>query len=353
MSVEKRHDGYYVSFKDPSTSRRRRIKIHSTSRKLALEEDTRIKYLIKTGRFEKEYDRPTLRLSEAIDQYIPFAMNKVRSLATIIIALKRFVDILGNKPLVNIGPLDIEKFKTEAVKNMKPNSVNRELDVIRAFFNDLVFLEILPFNHLERKIKHFRGDFRRDRIPTPEEMEIIFEFLRTYQTQGPLRQHHFDEFRMIVLIAIFAGLRAKEITTLTLDRVDLDKGFFFIVQSKTQNFVAKPIHPILKEVLTRYIQEKEITFKLFHTSNSQASSRWIYYMKELGIKNLRFHDLRAYFGTTLSESGVPVSIIQKLLGHRDIKMTERYVRYADPYLTRAVNQMCIPEKLTKQIEDSM
>ena len=45
-----------------------------------------------------------------------------------------------------------------------------------------------------------------------------------------------------------------------------------------------------------------------------------------GIEGLRWHDLRATFGTRLGEAGYDAFTIAQLMGHSDIRMTARYVR---------------------------
>jgi integrase len=47
------------------------------------------------------------------------------------------------------------------------------------------------------------------------------------------------------------------------------------------------------------------------------------------IEDLHFHDLRREFGLRLHERGVPLSTIQRLLGHSDITTTSRYLRVED------------------------
>ncbi|MHC4322256.1 MAG: tyrosine-type recombinase/integrase [Planctomycetota bacterium] len=46
--------------------------------------------------------------------------------------------------------------------------------------------------------------------------------------------------------------------------------------------------------------------------------------KNAGIEDFRFHDLRHTFATRSAQAGVDLYKISKLLGHKDIKMTQRY-----------------------------
>ncbi|HSE96869.1 MAG TPA: tyrosine-type recombinase/integrase, partial [Blastocatellia bacterium] len=47
-------------------------------------------------------------------------------------------------------------------------------------------------------------------------------------------------------------------------------------------------------------------------------------VKDAGIKNFRFHDLRHTFGTRAADSGAPLTAILDTLGHASIETTNRY-----------------------------
>jgi len=50
-------------------------------------------------------------------------------------------------------------------------------------------------------------------------------------------------------------------------------------------------------------------------------------LRKVGIENLWLHDLRRTFATRLAQAGVDLYKISKLLGHKDIKMTQRYAHH--------------------------
>jgi integrase len=61
--------------------------------------------------------------------------------------------------------------------------------------------------------------------------------------------------------------------------------------------------------------------------------------KDARLVNFRFHDLRHTFGSRLAERGVDSFTIMELMGHSDLRMTERYVHASDPRKREAVAQL--------------
>ena len=62
-------------------------------------------------------------------------------------------------------------------------------------------------------------------------------------------------------------------------------------------------------------------------------------VKEAGIEDLRPHDLRHTYGTRLAQSGVDLYTISKLLGHNDIRATQRYAHHCTASLKRGIDIM--------------
>jgi site-specific recombinase XerD len=54
------------------------------------------------------------------------------------------------------------------------------------------------------------------------------------------------------------------------------------------------------------------------------------------VTNFRFHDLRHTFASALVQKGVDLYRVQRLLGHRDGRMTQRYAHLAPETLLEAV-----------------
>ena len=62
-------------------------------------------------------------------------------------------------------------------------------------------------------------------------------------------------------------------------------------------------------------------------------------MEAAGIENCTIHDLGHTFASHLAMKGVDLYTIAKLLGHSDIKMTQRYAHLAPDHKKITVNML--------------
>ena len=69
-------------------------------------------------------------------------------------------------------------------------------------------------------------------------------------------------------------------------------------------------------------------------------------LRKVGIENLWLHDLRRTFATRLAQAGVDLYKISKLLGHKDIKMTQRYAHHCPDSLRDGVEILEVDYNLT-------
>ena len=58
-----------------------------------------------------------------------------------------------------------------------------------------------------------------------------------------------------------------------------------------------------------------------------------------GADQLRFHDLRHSCGSELVRSGVSLYVVQRILGHKSPRMTQRYAHLRDEALAQAVEKL--------------
>jgi len=66
---------------------------------------------------------------------------------------------------------------------------------------------------------------------------------------------------------------------------------------------------------------------------------WVTVLDEAGVRRVRVHDGRHTAGTLLIEQGVHVRAVQEILGHADVRTTQRYTHVADAVTRDAAQRM--------------
>jgi hypothetical protein len=69
------------------------------------------------------------------------------------------------------------------------------------------------------------------------------------------------------------------------------------------------------------------------------SDDWHALLDEAGVRRARVHDGRHTVGTLLIEQGVHVRVVQEILGHSDIRLTQRYTHVASPAAQEAAERI--------------
>ena len=75
------------------------------------------------------------------------------------------------------------------------------------------------------------------------------------------------------------------------------------------------------------------------TPRSDLKRPWDAIRRRAGLDNVRIHDVRHTFASFGASGGIGLTIVGRLLGHKDIKTTNRYSHLADDPLRRAADSV--------------
>ncbi len=141
--------------------------------------------------------------------------------------------------------------------------------------------------------------------------------------------------KAILFTAYSAGLGVSEVVNLKLQDVDSDRMQLFIQCSKGKKDRYVTLSPVLLDILRAYIRQDErrpikYLFESWQPGMpycSRSAQRVFQMVKQMaGIqKEVSFHSMRHSFATHLLEKGIDVIYIKDILGHFNIKTTERYL----------------------------
>ena len=134
-----------------------------------------------------------------------------------------------------------------------------------------------------------------------------------------------DKVRDAFLIGCYTGLRFSDITTLRDEH--LVNGWLTRNMGKTGYMVDIPINELfggkLLQIINKYGTISSLTKSLGSNCAVNRTLRSI--LDRIGVDNkITFHSSRHTFGTLLVQQHVPITTIQKLLGHQKVTTTQIY-----------------------------
>jgi integrase len=156
-------------------------------------------------------------------------------------------------------------------------------------------------------------------------------------------QIYADHIMPIILVALNTGMRRGEIFQLTWDNVSFKNNIITVTadtaKSSRKRYINmnKETQRVLED-WNRYSSRVGLVFPNPATGKSlvEIKSMWVNILKDAGIDNFRFHDLRHTFASNLVMKGAPLYMVQKLLGHSTLEMTMRYAHLSPDSTAQAV-----------------
>jgi integrase/recombinase XerD len=148
--------------------------------------------------------------------------------------------------------------------------------------------------------------------------------------------------RLILQTTYACGLRASEVLALRVSDIDRSRMLLWVRQGKGNKDRGVPLSPALLEALRTHWQRLRPTTWLFpgQTPTGQRSLGALQRVCRRAVraagftKKVSLHTLRHSYATHLLEAGVDLVTIQRLLGHRDLQTTARYLHLTAPQLAR-------------------
>jgi len=233
-------------------------------------------------------------------------------------------------------------YKDRLGENISTNYVNKQHSRIRTILHKAVREGILATNPYG-KFKLKRDKTSRERL-TEEELDK----LRSESFGG---NKSLQRVRDFFLFSCYTGLRYEDAYNLKMD--DLTKEpdgslSIDIVMGKTDDKVYVPILKPALDIIQKYTDDdsrKVYNYVLPRYSNQKINL----YLKTIsdlsGIgKDLTHHVARHTCATFLLNSGMPIEVVQKILGHTDIRTTKIYAKMLNSTVKEEMKKL--DQKLT-------
>ena len=215
----------------------------------------------------------------------------------------------------------------ELQKGNKPATVNRYLATVRSLLkmarDEWQWIDSIP------KIRMLPGEVERDRWLSRDEADGLIAVCPPH-------------LAMLVRFALATGCRAREITGLEWNRVDLDRKTAWLNETKNGTPRGVPLNADAVAVLEA---QKGLHPRFCFTYKGEpirwqlSNTGWLNAVAKAGLSDFRFHDLRHTWASWHRQVGTTCDELKDLGGWKSRTMVDRYAKFATDNLAIAASRI--------------
>jgi len=233
--------------------------------------------------------------------------------------MSQLLKLLEDIPADNLQPAHLRRYLVFCMEKLglRENTLHSRINALKFYYEQVLGRE-----------KFFWS------IPRPKKQLILPKILSDAEIGRMFRSVTNIKHKAILFTAYSAGLRVSEVVMLKIRDIDSARMTLFIEKAKGKKDRIVNLSPMLLDILRAYMKQWKPRPKIYlfegenpgeHFSIRSAQFIFSEARKKAGIgKHVTFHSLRHSFATHLLERGVDIRYIKDILGHFNIKTTERY-----------------------------
>jgi integrase/recombinase XerD len=251
--------------------------------------------------------------------------------------LLAYLKIEGDaRRLRTLSAHDLEGFVKVISHRFTRASLHSIVGRVRSFLRFLAVQGEVP-QGLDRQIDTPRV-YQEEQLPRALPWKTVQAFLDSIDRSSSVGLR---DFTMFFLMAIY-GLRASDVTALTLDNIHWRAGRISISQRKTGTILELPLTDEVGTALHTYLKRmappppfRQLFLRrkapLGPLKTAAISTRFRFWASRSKVQirgKGACHRIRHSYAVLLLRKGTPVKIIGDLLGHRTVESTSTYLRLA-------------------------
>jgi integrase len=188
-----------------------------------------------------------------------------------------------------------------------------------------------------------------NRLPDTRQHERFLSREEALRLQAELKRRGATPVTLAILFLMYTGARKNEALKAEWRHVNLERREWRIPLSKNGRPRTVILSHAAMDILAQARRYQTETFgegathvaAIFANPHTQRPfhtifQSWKRIRSAVGLEDLRLHDLRHSYASTLVNAGVSIYEIQKLLGHSNIATTQRYAHLASERLHETV-----------------
>lgn len=268
------------------------------------------------------------------EYYLPYIQKHVKSWKSNNSMMRiHILPIFGKHKMCDIKKHEIMKAHMEMTqhKKLKPSTANKFLIFLSQAYTIAHEYELEGINdNPASKVKPLEENNARERFITKREAKRLLKAVQ--ESQNP-------NLKYIIPFLLLTGARRSEVLHAKWCDIDLHNNLWTIPTSKSGKKRIIPISESLGALIATIPHTSAYLFPSPKTKLPQKDfyRSWDHARRKAYLKDVRLHDLRHSFASALVNAGRSLYEVQTLLGHSNMKMTQRYAHLSNESLMKAVS----------------
>ncbi len=338
----KNRNSYLVNYKEPLTGKKKYYKTFPRQ-KQAQHAANELRAILDSGKMPEKksiklnpltFEKVADSLKEEWDLKLVTGVLAKKTHTDYCIWLNVLRDNFADRLLCQITRDEIEAYINKLASELTKVTSNKYLFIIKQVFIHALRLKAViedPISEIKAlsEKEHVRNTFL-----LPHELDRLIE----------ASQKNRAKFYLPAIIYLGAehGASKQEILSLQWAHIDFqyaDKGFIKLFRTKNSKERLEYLMPRTKEALMSWqdhleckrkkkkmteVKSDYVFCRIDGTPIKSFNKAWWATLKQAGIKDFHFHDLRHTFCSNLILSGAGLKEVKEMIGHADISMTDRY-----------------------------
>lgn len=272
------------------------------------------------------------RVLEQVRERLILKAYSPSTIRTYLNEVNQFLQTLRSYPAERLTEVEIRRYLRYCLEKLKlsENTLHSRINALKFYYEQVLGRE-----------KFFVE------IPRPKKPVLLPRLLNEKELARLFNALKNKKHKAMLFTAYSAGLRVSEVVALKISDIDSVRMQIRVARAKGKKDRYVNLSPVLLDLLRKYVKEYEPAPRVYLFESEFTGSpypvrtvqqifgnakRMAGIRKEVGI-----HSLRHSFATHLLDKGTDIKYIKDLLGHFNIRTTERYLHVSKKKLVNIVS----------------